>query len=99
MGPLENVIKKENMLPEAEDRESGNVGSGRPVVMSATSGASCHRCPVGSSTKRAVDLFYLVSVFTSQSRYYTQMSQPFELCCPVTSHMWLVVTWNVASPS
>lgn len=45
MGPLENVIKKEHMLPEAEDRESGNMGSGSPVVMSATSGASCHRCP------------------------------------------------------
>lgn len=45
MGALENVIKKENMLPEAEDRESGNMGSGSPVVMSANSGVSCHRCP------------------------------------------------------
>lgn len=45
MGPLENVIKKENMLPEAEDRDSGNMGSGSPVVTSATSGVSCPRCP------------------------------------------------------
>ena len=67
-GPLENVMRKENILFEVEEEKSGDMGHGAADVVLSDVPWVNHRCystfwkRVGSSSREAVDVVY---VFTA----------------------------------
>lgn len=70
-GPLENVMKKENILFEVEEEKSGDMGHGGADLVISDVPWVNHHCystfwkGVGSSSQEAVDVVYLVCVFTA----------------------------------